>query len=92
MIIYEGRKCEFYRMFAKLNGEIQKRAREALCILIDAKDPVTLGVRKGVTKKGPKCAIYAYEINRSYRILYCVGGDCLRFISVGDHKNVYGRD
>lgn len=92
MIVYENKKPDFYKMLAGLNGDILKRAREGLQAIICAEDPAALGVRKCVTKKGPKCVVYAYEINRSYRLLYCVGADCLRFISVGDHKDVYGRD
>lgn len=91
MIVYESGKSDFYKMLAKLNGEILKRARKGLQAIICSDNPAALGVRKCVTKKGPKCAVYAYEINRSYRLLYCVGGDCLRLISVGDHKDVYGR-
>ena len=89
MIDYDA---EFCRAVDRLSGEIKKRARAAIRDLVDARDPGALGVRKGVNKKGPKCAVYAYEINRSYRILYCIGGNYLRFILVGDHKVVYGKD
>lgn len=92
MIIYEDEMPNFYKMLAKLNGEILKRARDGLQAIVRSDDPAALGVRKGTIKKDPKCAIYSYEINRSYRLLYCIGADCLRFISVGDHKGVYGKD
>ena len=35
---------------------------------------------------------YTCRIGKSYRIMYCVRGDCIRFMRVGDHKTVYGKD
>ena len=83
---------EFYKKIDRLDGEIRERAKKAMQDIIDAKDPGALGVRKCTTKGEPKGVVYAYEINRSYRLLYFVGDDRVGFIRVGDHKAVYGRD
>ena len=85
----------FSKQFAKLSAEIGARASVAACDIEESADHASLGVRKKIVysiQGCPKCVIFAYEINRSYRILYCVGKDCLTFISVGDHKAVYGND
>lgn len=83
---------EFQKKIDKLGGDICERAKRAVQSIVDAEDPSSLGVRKGVTRGEPKGVVYAYEINRSYRILYFVGSGHVGFISVGDHKAVYGRD
>ena len=72
-----------------------QRAHKALRTIIESVDPTSLGVRKNIRYAipgCPKCVTFAYEINRSYRILYCVGKDCIVFLRVGDHKAVYGKD
>ena len=83
---------KFYRKLDRLSGEIQRRAMEALRTISESKDPGSLGVYKAVQKKDPKGIVYAYEINRSHRLVYFVGDGYLRFACVGDHKVVYGRD
>lgn len=40
---------------------------------------------------GTLTQVFACRVNRSYRILYCVNDDSIRFLRVGDHKAVYGR-
>lgn len=41
---------------------------------------------------GMRVQTFACRVGRSYRILYCVEGDCMHFLRVGDHKAVYGKD
>ena len=82
----------FERQIAKLGLEMKSRAEAAVHAIVNSTDPASLGVRKDLPYTSPdcpKCVIFAYEINRSYRLLYCVGRDCLTFMRIGDHKAVY---
>ena len=40
---------------------------------------------------GAPTQVFACSASRSYRILYCVNDDSIRFPRVGDRKAVYGR-
>lgn len=83
---------EFETQMGKLRGELGRRARMAARTIEDSTNPASLGKRKRISHiipECPKCAFYAYNISKSYRILYCVGDDCLVFVRVGDHKAVY---
>lgn len=82
----------FKKQLSKLTGEVKQRAIVAVSTISESSDPASLGVRKGISyvvQDCPECVVFAYEINQSYRILYCVGKDCLTFVGVGDHKAVY---
>ncbi len=58
--------------------------------LENATDPAKLGVRKqGILKD-----YYSYEVGRRFRIFYKLDYEhkIIEFISLGDHKQVYGKD
>lgn len=84
----------FVKQGGRLDAKIKQRVNTAVQTIAEPPDPASLGTRKNVRHVilgCPKCVTYAYEINRSYRILYCVGKECLAFVRVGDHKTVYGK-
>ena len=83
---------KFKRQFSKLTVEIRRRASAAALAIKESADPASLGTRKGIAhlfQDCPGCVIFAYVINRSYRLLYCVRKGCLTFVSVGDHNEVH---
>ena len=48
--------------------------------------------RKGrILVDGARTQVFAYRVDRSHRILYCVSDDCMRFLRAGDHKAAHGK-
>ena len=85
---------QFENEIGKLDTAMGRRAGEAVLAIAESSDPASLGLRKNIhyhISECSKCAVYAYEINRSCRILHCVGKDCLVFLRAGDHKTVHGK-
>jgi mRNA-degrading endonuclease RelE of RelBE toxin-antitoxin system len=82
------KKNKFKKQFKLLSPEFQAKVKSALIELATSQDPTTLGIFK------PSMGVYAYELNRGYRILYNVRfvDYVIELIRVGDHKEVYGRD
>lgn len=84
---------KFMRQRGGLGKEMAKRVDGAIDDLLAserARDPRD---RKGIMNvDGTPTIVYGCRVGKSYRIMYCVRGDCIRFMRVGDHKTVYGRD
>jgi mRNA-degrading endonuclease RelE of RelBE toxin-antitoxin system len=82
------KKNKFKKQFKSLSPALKDKVKSALIDLATSEDPRTLGVFK------PSMKIYAYELNKSYRILYSVRFEekVIELIRVGDHKGVYGHD
>lgn len=64
--------------------------KRAIQELENADDPVKLGTRK----HGPYSDAYSYERGKSIRLIYRVDFDnkTIEFVTVGSHKEVYGKD
>lgn len=76
--------------FKKLSSENKQRYKQAILDLYNSADPRKLGV----SKQGRYRGYYAYEMGRSFRLVYKVIDDEKRIhiVLVGDHKQVYGYD
>ena len=86
---------KFSRQLKRLGEDIKRRAYDAMCYLRESDSPKKCGKFKGredVPGHDAQKSVYAYEISRSYRLMYMVHGDIVIFLRVGDHKAVYGRD
>lgn len=80
----------FVSSYRKLPSQIQGRVDEAILHLATSEDPADAGV----PKKGRLKGYLAYELGRSYRLIYKVVSrqKIILLVVVGDHKSVYGRD
>ncbi len=82
----------FKRQYAKLDGKMAERAGRVIEDLLASDNVRDARDYKGrIDVDGAPAHAYACRVGRSYRILYCVVGDCIRFLQIGDHKEVYGR-
>ena len=79
---------EFDRYHKRLDQQDRRRVDAAIRDMVASLDPASMG------KYERHLGVLAYEIGRRLRITYIVCHDANRivFISVGDHKAVYGRD
>lgn len=86
---------KFLRQFAHLDGEMKKRFLSAMRYLSESRHPKKCGMFKGresIPGWNMIKAVYVYEINRSYRLMYTVHEGLVIFMRAGDHKAVYGHD
>ena len=86
---------KFLRQMGRLDGELKKRFYSAMQYLRESKDPRTCGKfkrRENIPSFNVKMSVYAYEVNRSYRLIYAIHEDVVIFLCAGDHKAAYGRD
>ena len=69
---------------------MRKRVDQAILQLAKSENPADAGVPKRGRFKG----YFAYEIGRSYRLIYKVINQqkIVLLVVVGDHKSVYGKD
>ena len=76
--------------YKKLSSELQARTDCAVRTLARSESPEDLGIQK----KGRFRGYFAYNLGRSYRLIYqvCTLQNAVLLIVVGDHKSVYGRD
>lgn len=84
------RTSRFVRCYVRLSSQMRRRVDEAVLQLAESENPADAGIPKRGRFKG----YFAYEIGRSYRLIYRVV-DRLKIILlvvVGDHKSVYGRN
>ena len=79
----------FVSSYKKLSPQLQNRTDEAILYLAKSENPAGAGV----PKKGRFKGYLAYEIGRSYRLIYKVISrqKIILLVVVGDHKSVYGR-
>ena len=80
----------FVRCYVKLPSRMRRRVDEAVLQLAESENPADAGVPKRGRFKG----YLAYEIGRSYRLIYRVVDrqKIILLVVVGDHKLVYGKD
>ena len=80
----------FDSSYRKLSSQMQCRVDEAISHLAASENPADAGI----PKKGRLKGYFAYEIGRSYRLIYKVISrqKIILLMVVGDHKSVYGRD
>jgi len=80
----------FATSYRKLSSELQKKTDDAILTLAKSESPTDLGI----LKKGKFKGYLAYELGRSYRLIYKVINQqkIILLIVVGDHKSVYGKD
>lgn len=80
----------FKKSYKKLSSQLQKQTDNAIINLATSKNPTDLGKPKLGKFKG----YFAYEIGKSYRLIYKVINPqhIILLIVVGDHKLVYGKD
>ncbi len=80
----------FQNSYKKLSSELQKKTDNAIITLAKSEYPTKVGI----PKKGKYKGYFAYEINRSYRLIYKVINpqQIILLVVVGDHKSVYGKD
>lgn len=67
---------------------MQDKVRNAINELVTLDNPTSVGTYK------PRLRSFAYELGRSYRIIYNVrfSDYVIELIRVGDHKQAYGKD
>ena len=84
------RTSRFVRCYVRLPSQVRRRVDEAILQLAESENPADAGVLKRGRFKG----YFAYEIGRSYRLIYRVVSrqKIVLLVVVGDHKSVYGRD
>ena len=82
------RENNFKKQFKKLSPSLQSKTVKAISELCTSNNPAILGKYKKHMR------IYAYDLDRKYRIIYDINYDehVISFIRVGDHKNAYGKD
>ncbi len=80
----------FVVSYKKLSSRLQKQTDEAILAIAKSEFPADLGV----PKKGKYGGYFAYELGRSYRLIYKVVNPqkIILLVVVGDHKSVYGND
>jgi len=80
----------FESSYKKLSSELKKQTDKAIINLAMSTNPTDLGKPKRGKFKG----YFAYEIGRSYRLIYKVINpqQIILLVVVGDHKSVYGKD
>ena len=80
----------FVRSYRKLPSQLQSRVDEAILHLAKSENPADAGI----PKKGRFRGYLAYELGRSYRLIYKVidRQKIILLVVVGDHKSVYGKD
>lgn len=85
----------YSKEFVKQSKKIERTPyyrllRKAIERLEDSDNPAKLGIRK----HGPYSDAYSYEIGKSIRLIYKVNftAKTIEFVSVGSHKEVYGKD
>lgn len=83
---------KFERQRLGLGKNIVDRVNQAVDDLLMSENVMDPRDSKGrIRVDGVPTHVFACRVGRSYRILYCVSGDCIRFLRVGDHKAVYGK-
>ena len=84
------RTGRFVRCYVRLPSQMRRRVDEAVLQLAESENPADAGVPKRGRFKG----YFAYEIGRSYRLIYRVidRQKIVLLVVVGDHKSVYGKD
>lgn len=89
----EGRvRSKIERRYRSLGRKAAKRVDAAIGDMVVAEGVRDARDCKGrITVGGTVAQVFARSVGRSYRILYCVRGDSIRFLRVGDHKAVYGK-
>ena len=80
----------FVSSYRKLPSQMQSRVDEAILYLAKSENPADAGI----PKKGRFKGYLAYELGRSYRLIYRVINQqkIILLVVVGDHKSVYGKD
>ncbi len=80
----------FVSSYKKLSSQLQNRVDDAILHLAKSENPEDAGI----PKKGKFKGYLAYELGRSYRLIYKVISQqkIILLVVVGDHKSVYGRD
>ena len=80
----------FVSSYRRLPPQLQSRVDEAILHLAESENPA----EAGIPKKGRFKGYLAYEIGRSYRLIYKVINwqKIILLVVVGDHKSVYGKD
>ena len=80
----------FENSYKKLPRQLQKQVDDVILCLAKSENPAAAGV----PKKGRLNGYLAYELGRSYRLIYKVINKqkIILLVVVGDHKSVYGRD
>jgi len=87
---YTQKTKSFDNSYKKLSSDLKKQTDIAIINLATSENPVNLGTPKRGRFKG----YFAYEISRSYRLIYKVINpqQIILLVIVGDHKLVYGKD
>ena len=82
------RRPAFSKQFRRLDGQLQKRAKQAMHELLASENPAHLGKYKISYR------IFAYNLGKKYRIVYNINWNenTIEFIRICDHKSVYGKD
>ncbi len=91
MILWHTERTKlFVSSYKKLSSQLQKQTDDAILTLAKSESPRDLGI----PKKGKFKGYLAYELGRSYRLIYKVINPqkIILLIVVGDHKTVYGKD
>ena len=84
---------KFERQYRSLGREVAKRVNTAIDDMVVAENVRDARDYKGrILVGGTMSHVFARSVGRSHRILYCIRGDSIRFLRVGDHKEVYGKD
>ena len=82
----------FERQYRRLDRKVAGRVCGAIDDLLASENVRDARDYKGrMNVDGVSVHVFARRVGRSYRILYCISGDCIRFLLVGDHKAVYGK-
>jgi mRNA-degrading endonuclease RelE of RelBE toxin-antitoxin system len=79
------------RQFKKLGSVEKKRYREEVSRLALSEDPTT-DAKFVPTRRYLKC--WVLDVTKSYRLAYRVDrvNKVIQLVSVGDHKEIYGKD
>ena len=82
------RDPKYIRQYKGLNPQLQNKVKKALTQLDNSENPRDLGKYKRSLR------IYAYDLDKSNRILYDVrfSDNVIELYRVGDHKQTYGKD
>ena len=83
---------KFERQYRSLGREAAKRVNTAIDDTVVAEGVGMPGTAREGFLLAAQWHSFARSVGRSYRILYCIRGDSIRFLRVGDHKEAYGKD
>jgi mRNA-degrading endonuclease RelE of RelBE toxin-antitoxin system len=93
MVTWQIRAPERFSKYLEDLPSTERKAFDQIVIdLVDSQDPRRLADENVVTRRHGR--VYTLRLSKSYRLAYRVyfGEKILELVSVGDHKEVYGKD